>query len=284
MTFANTEQAEFWAELAPTWIGIEDQLEQFSAEPGRLAMDRLGLQPGQAVVDLGCGTGRTTLELASRVAPGGRAVGVDIAAEMLDRARQHAAEAKVDNVEFRQADVQAEDLGDGQFDAAYSRFGVMFYTDPVAAFAGVDRALRSGGSLSFVCWQPITANDWMFVPGMAAVSVTGKMPPMAEPDQPGPFSLSDPERVRSILGAAGFTDVEVEVLNDFVERPEDQIPQAAAISMKIGAVRELLKDTDPSMADRVQAAIEDAFRSRVQDGVARVSRGTLLVRAKANHL
>jgi SAM-dependent methyltransferase len=284
MTFANSEQAEFWAELAPTWIGIEDQLEQVSGEPGRLAMDRLGLRPGQAVVDLGCGTGRTTLELAARVAPGGRAVGVDIAAEMLDRARQHAADAKVESVEFRQADVQAEDLGEGQFDAAYSRFGVMFYTDPVAAFVGVHRALRSGGSLSFVCWQPITANDCMFVPGMAAVSATGKMPPMAEPDQPGPFSLSDPERVRSILGVAGFTDIDVEALNDFVDRPEDQIPQAAAIAMKVGAVRELLKDTDPSMADRVRAAIEDAFRSRVQDGVACVSRGTLLVRAKADHL
>src|SRR6202035_404031 len=116
MTLANSEAAEFWAEMAPTWVEVEDQLEQVSGEPGRLAMDRLGLESGQAVVDLGCGTGRTTLELARRVGPGGRAVGVDIAAGMVARARDHAAEAGVDNVEFIQGDVQAHDLGEGRFD------------------------------------------------------------------------------------------------------------------------------------------------------------------------
>jgi SAM-dependent methyltransferase len=281
MTFANSEQAEFWAGVAASWIEIEDQLEDIVGLPGRLAMDRLDVQPGQVVVDLGCGTGRTTLELASRVAPGGRALGVDIAAEMLGRARQHAAEATVGNIEFRQADVQAEDLGAGQFEAAYSRFGVMFYSDPVAAFTGVHRALRAGGSLSFVCWQPISANDWMLVPGLAAVPVTGTMPPMPDPDQPGPFSLAEPDRVRSILAAAGFDNIDIRAHDDFVVRPEDQIPEAAAMALKVGAVRELLKGTDPSMPGRVQAAIEDALRARVENGEARVSRGVLLVRATA---
>jgi SAM-dependent methyltransferase len=281
VTFANKEQAEFWAGISPTWVEIEDQLEEVSGVPGQMAMDRLRLQPGQQVLDLGCGTGRTTLELASRVVPGGRALGADIAAEMLVRAREHAAEAGTKNVDFLQADVQAHDLGEGQFDAAYSRFGVMFYADPVAAFSGVHRALRPGGSLSFVCWQPITANDWMLVPGMAAVTVLGKMPQMPGPDEPGPFSLADPDRVRSILGSAGFADIDIQPHSDFVVVTEDRIPQMAAIATRVGAVRELLADADQSTKDRVRAAIEDALRARVEDGEARASRSILLVTAKA---
>jgi SAM-dependent methyltransferase len=281
MTFENKEQAEFWAGIAPTWVEIEDDLEQVSGEPGRMAMDRLDVRPGQQILDLGCGTGRTTLELASRAAPAGRAVGVDIAEEMLARARQHAAAAGIENAEFRHADVQAADLGAGQFDGAYSRFGVMFYTDPVVAFASVRGALRSGGSLSFVCWQPVTANEWMLVPGMAAVSVLGQMPAMPNPDEPGPFSLSDPDRTRGILESAGFRDIGIQPHNDVVATTEDRIPRVAAIATRVGAVRDLLKDADPSTGDRVRTAIEEALRARVEDGEARVSRGILLVTATA---
>jgi SAM-dependent methyltransferase len=281
MTFANEQQAEFWADMAPTWVELEDMLETVSGLPGQLAMDRLGLRPGQQVLDLGCGTGRTTLQLAARVAPGGRALGVDIAEGMLVRAREHAAEAGAENVEFRRADVQASDLGQDQFDGAYSRFGVMFYTDPVAAFSGVRRALRTGGSLSFVCWQVVTANEWMLIPGMAAVSVTGQVPPTPEPDEPGPFSLADPDRVRSILGSAGFADIDVLPHNDIVTTPADRIPQVAGIAMRVGAVRGMLEEADQNTRDRVRAAIEDAMRSRVENGEAKATRGVVLVRATA---
>src|SRR5207302_1573289 len=120
MSFANTEQAEFWAQMAPTWLELEERLDEVA------------------------------------------------------------------------------------FDAAYSRFGVMFFGDPVAAFTNLRRALRPGGRLAFVCWQNVFANEWMLVPGAAAASVTGSLPQMPEPDAPGPFSLAEPDRVRSILGAAGF--------------------------------------------------------------------------------
>jgi SAM-dependent methyltransferase len=117
---ANTGQAEFWSELAPTWLALEDQLEEVGGPPGTLAMDRLGLLPGQRVVDLGCGPGRTTLELAARVGPGGQAVGVDISAEMLARGRERAARLGAGNVEFVHADAQLHDFGQARFDAAYS--------------------------------------------------------------------------------------------------------------------------------------------------------------------
>ena len=206
---------------------------------------------------------------------------MDISPELLARARARATEHGAGNVEFEHADVQTHDLGESRFDAAYSRFGVMFFNDPVQAFANVRRALRPTGVLSFVCWQSVFDNEWMLIPGAAVVSVTGAMPPMPGPDEPGPFSLADPERVRSVLGDAGFSGVEVTPHNDVITITEERIAEVAATSMRVGAVREALKEADDDLRARVLAAIEDAMRQRVHDGVVEATRGVLLVRAKA---
>ena len=281
MSFANIEQAEFWSQLAPTWLELEDQIEEVGGLPGQLAMDRLKLLPGQRVVDLGCGSGRTTLELASRVGPGGEVVGVDIAAEMLARGRERAARLGAGNIEFLHADVQAHDLGETRFDAAYSRFGVMFFTDPVAAFANVRRALRPGGALSFVCWQSVFDNEWMLIPGAAVATVTGSLPPMPAPAEPGPFSLADPGRVRAVLDAAGFDRVAIAPHADQILISEDRIPEVALTSIRVGGVREALRDADDQTRQRALVAIEEALRARLEDGEVRASRGVLLVTGNA---
>jgi SAM-dependent methyltransferase len=281
VAFVNIEQAEFWSQLAPTWLELEDQLEAVGRLPGELAMDRLDLLPGQIVVDLGCGSGTTTLELAARVGPGGEVAGVDISAEMLARGRERAARAGTGNVEFVHADVQVHDLGEARFDAAYSRFGVMFFADPVAAFANVRRALRPGAALSFVCWQSVFDNEWMLIPGAAVASVTGALPPMPGPGEPGPFSLADPGRVRAVLAAAGFGSVAVEPHGDQVVISEDRIPEVALTSVRVGGVREALRDAGQQTRERALAAIEEAMRARLQDGQVRASRGVLLVTGSA---
>lgn len=277
MKLVNNEQAEFWAQLAPTWIELEDRLELVGGPPGRAAMDRLNLAAGQRVVDLGCGTGQTTLELASRVAPDGEVLGVDIADEMLAHARARAAGLGITNVDFIHADVQVHNLGQGRFDAAYSRFGVMFFADPVAAFANIHKALRPGGLLSFVSWQSVFDNEWMLIPGAAVASVTGSLPQMPDPEEPGPFSLADPHRIRSVLGAARFQRVEVTPHNDLVVTTEEQIPEVAMTSIRVGAAREALKDADDDTRARAVVAVEDALRSRLKDGEVRASRGVWLV-------
>lgn len=277
MKLVNNEQAEFWAQLAPTWIELEDRLELVGGPPGRAAMDRLNLAAGQRVVDLGCGTGQTTLELASRVAPDGEVLGVDIADEMLAHARARAAGLGITNVDFIHADVQVHNLGQGRFDAAYSRFGVMFFADPVAAFANIHKALRPGGLLSFVSWQSVFDNEWMLIPGAAVASVTGSPPQMPDPEEPGPFSLADPHRIRSVLGAARFQRVEVTPHNDLVVTTEEQIPEVAMTSIRVGAAREALKDADDDTRARAVVAVEDALRSRLKDGEVRASRGVWLV-------
>jgi SAM-dependent methyltransferase len=275
----NKEQADFWDGMAPTWIEIEERIEGTAAEPGRMAMNALDPRPGNRVLDLGCGTGGTTVALAQLVGPDGTAVGADIAPEMLVRARQRAAEAGVKNVEFVHADVQAEDFGEGSFDAAFSRFGVMFYTDPVTAFGNVRRSLRSGGRLAFVCWQQVFANEWMMVPGMAVMSVMGTPPPMPAEGEPGPFSLSDPERVKSVLGSAGFRDIGIAPHNDLLAIPEGELAGYAATSLMVGAAREALKDAEEETRRRAHESVEAALRERLADGQARLSRGYLVVTA-----
>ena len=280
MTFANTEQAEFWAARASSWMSLESHHEEVIGPAGRMAMDRLEPYPGQQVVDLGCGTGQTTLELAGRVAPGGRAVGVDIAAALLDRARAHAAEAGIANIEFQHADVQSSDLGSARFDGAFSRFGVMFFADPVAAFTNVHRSLKPGAVSSFVCWGPATANEWMLVPAQAAVSVLGTTPEMPASDAPGPFSLSDQNRVRIILEAAGFHNIDIKAHHDQIRTPVERIPESADSALRVGAVQRMLQGVGPETIQRVRAAIELAMRARLEDGEVALSRSVFLVRAE----
>jgi len=224
VAFANTEQAEFWSQIAPMWIELQDRMEETGGLPGRLAMDRLDLRAGQRVVDLGCGAGRTTLELASRVLPGGEAVGVDISAEMLAAGRERAAQLGAGNVEFAHADVQVSDLGQARFDAAYSRFGVMFFADPVAAFANVRRALRPGAVLSFVCWQGLFDNEWMLIPA-AAVSSTARVRSGSAsengPGSPGP-GIGGIEPVTVATAAAGIS------IHSLSKRPCQQTKDSTA--------------------------------------------------------
>ena len=281
MPFVNIEQAEFWSQLAPTWLELEDQLEEVGGQPGRIAMDRLNLLPGQRVLDLGCGSGRTTLELASRVGPAGQVVGLDISAEMVARGQERAAQFGAGNIEFLHADIQVHDFGTDQFDDAYSRFGVMFFADPIAAFGNVRRTLRPGGALSFVCWQGVFDNEWMLIPGAAVASVTGSSPPMPGPAEPGPFSLADPGRVREVLDPAGFGSIAIEPHSDHIVISEDRISEVAVASMRVGGVREALREADQETRDRALTAIEEALRDRVLDGEVRATRGVLLVTGSA---
>ena len=278
---ANAEQAEYWASVASTWVEIEEHQEGIAGDPGRTAMDRLDVRPGHRVLDLGCGTGPTTVELARRVGPDGSVLGVDIAAEMLDPARRRAAREGVANVSFVHADAQSYDLGSDAYDRAFSRFGAMFYADPVAAFSNIHKALKTGGALGFVCWQNVTANEWMLIPGMAVTSVTGSAPALPGPGEPGPFSLCDVERVHEILGAAGFADIEVVPHNDVISAPERKLPDYADAALRMGAAREALKDADEATRTEAFESVTAALREKVHDGQLRLSRGVLVVAARA---
>jgi SAM-dependent methyltransferase len=205
----DVNERDFWDRRADAWERRADALNVLSDAYGMPVMDALHLEAGERVLDIGCGPGTTAIELATRVGPDGEVVGADISPAMIAAATRRAAAAGASNARFVVANAQSDDLG-ADFDAAYSRFGVMFFIDPQKAFANIGRSLHPGGRLGWAVWGPLMDNPWMLVPTMAAGPVLKAELTIPGPNEPGPFSLADPERVTTLLSGAGFTDIAVE--------------------------------------------------------------------------
>jgi SAM-dependent methyltransferase len=254
----NRAQIEYWnAQTGPKWVGQQVELDHLLAALGTAAMDRLGLLPGAQVLDVGCGCGDTTLALARRVGSTGSVLGIDVSAPMLARARERAREWR--NVRFVEADAQTHRLDPASVDAIFSRFGVMFFADPTAAFANVLTALRPGGELAFVCWQAMAKNPWCLVP-LAAIAPHVPLPPPPAPDEPGPFSFGDQDRVRRVLDGAGFTHVRIVPLETPLNLSSDgTLDQAVRFATDAGPASRLLRDAPPDVMARVRQAIREAL-------------------------
>lgn len=250
---SNDEQAVLWNDtVGPSWV---ENAEFFDAtlEPfGSAVLNRLALHPGERVVDIGCGTGAATLAVAAAATPG-RVTGLDLSEPMLALARRRAKEANTENVSFEQVDVQGQSFGDAEFDVAFSRFGVMFFSDPETAFENIARSLVAGGRLGFVCFREPALNPFIVVPILAAGAFLDMAPPPG-PTEPSPFSLADPERVRAILGVAGFADVEID-------------PGPAKADLGVGDdlvdLAERVLRQNPAVAPALRAASDEARRSAI---------------------
>jgi len=171
-------------------------------------MDRISVKPGEWVLDVGCGCGDTTFELARRVGTTGELTGIDLSSIMLARARESAEDLGLIHVRFINADAQTYAFQTQSFDLLYSRFGIMFFTDPQAAFRNLLRALRPGGRFAFVCWQEFKKNLWAMVP-TESVARHIEVPPSI-PDAPGPFAFANAERLGGILSEVGFHQIAFE--------------------------------------------------------------------------
>lgn len=210
----NHEQAEFWGgPRGRSWVANSDRYDAQLERYGLLAVGAAAPLPGDKVLDVGCGTGAVTFECAAAVGPGGLVVGVDISEPMLARADERRAELGLDNVRFLHADVQALEPLERPVDAIVSRFGVMFFEDPVSAFRRLAATTRDRGRLGFVCWAPVDANEWMVIPALALEPIA-PFPPPTPPDAPGPFSFGDRDRVEGILAASGWDEVSWERVDD----------------------------------------------------------------------
>ena len=205
---SNAEQARAWdGEEGGYWAEHADQFDLALRGYRTRFLAAADISASDQVLDIGCGTGETTRDAARR-ASSGRALGVDLSAAMLRVARQRAAAEALHNAAFVQADAQVHPFPAAAFDVAVSRTGTMFFADPVAAFRNICGALRPGGHLVQLVWQLPAGNEWFlsFTQALAA----GRPLPTPAPDAPGPFSLADPDRVRAVLGAADFTDIQLE--------------------------------------------------------------------------
>lgn len=207
---SNSEQHKAWdGDEGAYWAAHADRFDASVAAYHDALMRGSGIGPGSAVLDIGCGTGQTTRD-AARLATGGQALGIDLSAAMLRVARHRAEEERVANVRFVRADAQVHPFPPGSYDVAISRTGAMFFGDLVAAFANVGRALRPGGRLATVAWQPMSENEWFREIGTAMAA--GRDLPAPPPDAPGPFALSDPSRVSRVLAEAGYVDAHLDDL------------------------------------------------------------------------
>jgi SAM-dependent methyltransferase len=277
----NAEQIDYWNQQGgPKWVELHALIDAQIEPLGLMAMDRSEISPGDRVLDVGCGCGATSLELARRVGPDGHVMGVDISQPMLERARGAAAQAGLGNVRFAQSDAQTGSLDATSFDVLFSRFGVMFFADPVAAFANLRAALRAGARLSFVCWQAIQENPWMVVP-MGAVLQHIPPPPVPAPHAPGPFAFADPDRVSGILTEAGFDDVRLESIRETLTvGGSGGLDEAVDFLLQIGPTGRILRDSDPALTPKVAASVRQALEPYHGDEGLRMPSAAWIVTAR----
>lgn len=242
------------------WVKHTARHDRALAAYGEAVLGAAAITPADRVLDIGCGTGALTRG-AARLAAEGAALGIDIGQPMVDRARAETADLGPGNATFEQADAQVRAFAPESIDVAISRFGVMFFDDPGAAFANVRRGTVDGARLAFVCWQSLLVNDWMMIPGSAIAEHVG-FPDVGEPDAPGPFSLAEPDRVRSVLAAGGFADVAIDEVAHSMWLGAD-VDDAVGYMRNQSIARAMFEGKPPELVDRAIAALRTTLEGIV---------------------
>ena len=283
---ANDKQKAYWSEIAaPKWLSLEGAMEARLAPVSDAVIAAAGLKPGERVLDIGCGAGRTSQEAAYAVGEEGYVLGIDIAAPMIEAARAHAAaEAKMGMapVEFAIADAQTERFTP-PFDVLISRFGVMFFENPAAAFANLRVSTKPGGRLVFAAWAPLSGNPHWEIPLRLVEALVGPSAPRV-PHAPGPLAFDDPAYVHDILSAAGWRGVEVRAEAVFLRGAS--LDDEARVACFMGPAGALLDEKKASADARAAAnkAVREAlpgFATISPDGGIRLPASIHLVTASA---
>ena len=260
---ANAEQLEYWnGEAGERWAKEDDMMARLLAPIASDLIEHASPEGCHSAIDIGCGGGSQSLLLAERLGPEARVLGVDISGPLLEvaRARAAAAPATAAPMTFVQADATSHPFEPGAHDLLFSRFGVMFFEDPQAAFSNLRAALNESGRLAFSCWQSLRDNAWVWLSVEAALRFVPP-PEAVDPEAPGPFSFAEPARVEAILAAAGFTDIAIEAHPVQMRwAAADTLEDNVLGMMQIGPVSRLLQGQDQATCDAVSAAVVDAMR------------------------
>jgi len=254
----NSEQIAEWnGALGQRWVEMQQAIDPIVLPFGTAALKAAAPQPGERVIDIGCGCGGTSIEIARIVGATGSVLGIDVSQPMLEVARAHAALANCAHLAFRDGDASEARLP-ANIDLLFSRFGVMFFGQPSTTFSHLRRSLRTGGRCVFVCWRTPRDNAWAMTPLSAARKAMGVTPAPPDPDAPGPFAFADEERLRAILSTAGFDDIEVQRFDAAIAL--GATPRSAAESVaQIGPVSRLVREVGvehlPIIVDAVERAL-----------------------------
>ena len=255
----NIKQKEFWSGAGgDVWVNKQKEMDIMLNPLGQRAIEKLTLSSSEIILDIGCGCGATTLEIAKDI-PKGKITGVDISEPMLDRAREDALKMSLSNADFVVKDVQTDEIDNNHFDIAFSRFGVMFFEDPCDAFKNINKALKKGGQLSFVCWQQASLNPWQ---SLSIEVIRGFLDlPAPPPKGPGPFAFEDKSYIQDILESSNFQ--EIEIMGN-----EEQIIMFSGKSLKEACedyltinpiVTEMLKNSANELKEEILEALMTKF-------------------------
>ncbi|HEX2593964.1 MAG TPA: class I SAM-dependent methyltransferase [Rhizomicrobium sp.] len=248
----NADQIEFWnGRGGQKWADQQDVTDRMLGKIGEAALTFAAAKPGEKVIDIGCGTGTTTMALADSVGASGQVTGVDVSKPMLGTARERAAKAGK-SVAFVEADASVFPFST-EIDLVFSRFGVMFFDQPAKAFENIHRALKPTGRLAFVCWRAPQQNPWAFEPLVAAKPF---LPPSDPPDPlaPGPFAFADENRIKLILTEAGFRNIRVTPL-DTTTNIGGSLDAAAKQMLEIGPLARAAAEADDAAKPKIVEAV-----------------------------
>ncbi len=277
----NADQIAYWnGPGGQRWADRQAAQDVLLAPVLDILIDRARPNTGERVIDIGCGSGATTVAFAGKVGPSGHVLGIDVSGPMLERARQRVTPGL--SLEYALADATVYPFAPASFDLLASRFGVMFFADPAVSFANMRKALRSSGRLAFVCWREPRENPFFMAPLQAAYKHVPKLPQQG-PEDPGPFAFASEERVQRILGAAGFTNVEMEPrplsLDAAIGGGLDGAVQGA---LEIGPVSRALQDQPPELRTAAAGAIREALAPFVKGNSVMLPASIWIVTAKAS--
>ncbi|MBU6418394.1 MAG: methyltransferase domain-containing protein [Proteobacteria bacterium] len=268
---ANDKQKAYWNEVAaPKWLGLGGAMEARLAPISDVVIAAAALQPGERVLDIGCGAGVTSLEAAQAVGPQGHVLGVDIAAPMVKAARALAEKQGASNAEFTVADAQTE-VFSPPANVLISRFGVMFFEDPTAAFANLRRSAAPGARMVFAAWAPLQANLHWALPLQTVEALLGPGAPRT-PRAPGPLAFDDADYVLSILRDSGWKNGKVEATAVYLSGME--LEDEARVACTMGPAGALLDEKQASPAQR--AEVYDAILDALPDYAALAEEGIKL--------
>lgn len=274
----NSEAQKYWNEEGGNkWVDNIDVVESILVPMSNILLQKIAVKSGAFILDVGCGGGITSMKLAEQVGDTGMVLGCDVSAPILAVAIKRA--AGISNLQFHLGDAATADLGEARFDLVTSRFGVMFFDDPILAFSNLHKSLKTSGRLMFLCWRTIAENPWLGEPVSATYEI---LPPPAEkpdPTAPGPFSLGDPEHLKNIVESAGFHNVDLQAVD--MGMPMGSMDDAISFLTKLGPAADAIKEATAEEKIAVIAAMRKVMEKyNTADGVITPAATWLVTAAK----